>query len=133
MVSRSNTPPPSSSPRSSGSSRSWSNRWWWSPFRGCCGGRCAGPTGVGDQALLADDPIFSSALGGQEVLVSALEERERVIFLGSVRRDAGANRQRQRRHAVRLVGVGAVADFSERPLGHGARSVQVTFRHDDAK
>src|SRR5213593_883601 len=131
MASRSNTRPPSSSPSLRRSWRSWSNRSWRSPFPGYSGGRCAGPTGAAD--LLADDPVFPGALGAQEVLVGSLEEGERVVFLGAVRRDTGADRQRLGRYAVRLVSVGAVPDLGEHPLGHGARGVQVPFRDDDAE
>src|SRR3989449_5648483 len=131
MASRSNTRPPSSSPSLARSWRSWSNRSWRSPFRGCSGERCAGPTGAAD--LLADDPVFPGALGAKEVLVGSLEERERVVLLGSVRRDTGADRQRLGRHAVRLVSVRAVADFGEHPLGHRAGGVEVPFRDNDAE
>src|SRR2546430_15484716 len=130
MASRSNTRPPSSFPSLARSWRSWSNRSWRSPFRGCSGGRCAGPTGAAD--LLADDPVFPGALGAKEVLVGSFEERERVVLLGSVRRDTGADRQRVGRHAVRLVSVRAVADFGEHPLGHRAGGVEAPFRNNDA-
>src|SRR5713226_7037734 len=61
--------------------------------------------------LLGYDPIFASALGNQQVLICPIEERKGVVLLGAVLRHPSADGQVLGRHAVPLVGIGAVSDL----------------------
>src|SRR6266851_1373810 len=83
--------------------------------------------------LLGYDPIFASALGNQQVLIRPIEERKGVVLLGAVLRHPSADGQVLGRHAVPLVGIGAVSDLGQHAFGDVARCLQVALRHNDAK